>query len=82
MCFAYSRRPLERMVNRTFVGEWKYLNKVLFDISEQRAEKACIELALFLRMINDDEEISAYNKSTGQTPNCGRLILKNNSQEI
>jgi hypothetical protein len=68
------------MVNRKFVGEWKYLNQVLFDISEKRAEKACIELALFLRMIDDDEEISAYNKSTGH-PNCGRLIMKNKSQE-
>jgi len=33
MCFAYSQRPLENMVNVDFRGEWKYLNKTLFDIS-------------------------------------------------
>jgi hypothetical protein len=33
-------------------------------------------------MIDDDEEISAYHKSTGHTPNCGRLIMKDKSQEI
>ena len=49
MCFAYSRKPLEKMIQAKFKGEWKYLNKALFEISAEQAEKACVELALFLR---------------------------------
>ncbi len=48
MCFAYSRKPLKKMIQAKFKGEWKYLNKALFEISAQQAEKACVELALFL----------------------------------
>ena len=46
MNFAFARAPLEALVAK-FQGEWKYLRKALFDISESRAEKACLELALW-----------------------------------
>src|ERR1035437_805333 len=80
MCFVYSRRPLEKMVDTKSVGEWKYLNKALFEVSEKRAEKACLELALFLRMIDDEEKVSEYHK-TSSIPNCGRLIMKDGGEE-
>ena len=75
MCFAYSRKPLVDLMDR-FKGEWKYLNKALFEISEQRAEKACLELALFFRMLDDEEKISQYFASTASPPNCGRLVMR------
>ncbi len=81
MCFAYSRLPLEKMVDEQFVGEWKYLNKALFDVSEQRVQKACLELALFLRLLDDREGISEYISSSGQKQSCGRLIKKDGSSE-
>ena len=49
------------MVEAKFKGEGNYLNKALFEISAQHAEKACVELALFLRTLDDEEEISAYH---------------------
>jgi hypothetical protein len=75
MTFAFSRKPLERYMER-FAGEWEYLRKSLFEISEQRAEKACLELALFLRLVDDEQDISGYHKQTGG-PDFGRLVLKN-----
>jgi len=42
------------MVERVFMGEWEYLRKALFEISAQRAEKACLELALVLRILDDE----------------------------
>jgi hypothetical protein len=48
MNFAFSRRLLENLVETGFQGEWKYLRKALFEISEQRAEKAYLELAIFM----------------------------------
>jgi len=49
---------LKDMVERKFRGQWKYLDKALFEISVERAEKACMELALFLRIVDDEHEIS------------------------
>ena len=56
MTFAYSRKPLEKMLEDHFLGELEYLRKALIDIPALQAEKACIELALFLRMVDDDEK--------------------------
>src|ERR1039458_5451795 len=80
MCFVYSRKPLSEMMDARFQGEWKYLYKALFDISAERAEKACLELALFLRMLDDEAGISAYHEATKNVPNCGRLIMKDGTE--
>src|SRR6266481_1326866 len=80
MCFAYSRTALAEMVERKFRGQWKYLEKALFEISVERAEKACMELAVFLRMVDDEHEISADQAKIGSVPNCGRLIMKDGSE--
>jgi hypothetical protein len=82
MCFAYSQKPLAEMIEGKFRGEWKYLNKALFGISAERAEKACLELALFLRMLDDEEHISAYHDATKNVPNCGRLVMKDGSERV
>ena len=81
MCFAYSQKPLVEMIDSKFKGEWKYLNKALFEYSSERAEKACLELALFLRMVDDEWEISAYHAATKNVPNCGRLVMKDGSEK-
>jgi hypothetical protein len=80
MCFAYSQKPLVEMTERRFLGEWKYLNKALFDLSALRAEKACFELALFLRMVDDEEKISHYHTATQNVPNCGKIVMKDKSE--
>jgi len=80
MCFAYSRKPLEQMIRTNFAGEWKYLTKALLDISEERAEKACFELALFLRVLDDEQKISAFYAQVG-SPRCGRLIMKDGADK-
>jgi hypothetical protein len=47
----------------------------LFGLSAERAEKACLELALFLRMVDDDEKITEYYAATQNAPNCGKLVM-------
>jgi hypothetical protein len=81
MCFAYSRKSLDRLVKTKFLGQWKYLYKALFEISEERAEEACMKLALFLRIVDDEENISAYHTAIKRVPNCGKLIMKNGSKK-
>lgn len=80
LTYAYSQRPLGEMMDRRFAGEWKYLNKALFEQSASRAEKACFELALFLRMVDDDEGISDYHTATQNVPNCGKIVMKDKSE--
>jgi len=80
MNFAFSRQPLEKLVETNFRGEWKYLRKPLFSMSEQHAFKACIELAVFMRLLDDGENISGYLRQTGE-PNFGRLIMKDKPDE-
>src|SRR5579863_3120562 len=79
MCFVYSRQSLAELMNYKFQGDWKYLNKALFEISKERAEKACFELALFLRTLDDETKLSEYHKKTKNIPDCGRLIMKKGS---
>ncbi len=81
MCFAYSRKPLNEMVERIFMGEWRYLYKALFDISEQRAEKACLELAVVARILDDELMFSEYEAQAGHTHDCGKLILKDGTEK-
>jgi hypothetical protein len=70
------------MVESSFKGEWKYLNKALFEIPAQQAEKACVELALFLRTLDDEDEISDYHKATGRVPECGKVFFRDGSTEV
>jgi hypothetical protein len=69
------------MMTEKFAGEWKYLNKAVFEMSEEKANKACMEFALFLRVFDDDEKLSDYD-SQCQVINCGRLILKDKPEKF
>ena len=76
MTFLYSRKSLEEALTKNFTGGWEYLRKSVFAIPEERANKAIIELALFLRIVDDDEHLS---KSTHKTADYGRLEMKDGS---
>ena len=75
MSFAYSRRPLADLLQKEFVGEWKYLWKAIFEIAEEKANRAVVELALFLRILDDQERITEYDKRAGGSWSCGRFVL-------
>jgi hypothetical protein len=55
MAFVYSRAPLEAIAKDRFLGEWDYLHLALFELPEARAVRALIELALYIRVVDDDE---------------------------
>jgi len=70
------------MVAETFSGEWEYLRKALFEISTERAEKACLELALFLRLIDEEEMISRSHAKRAHGPDFGKLVMKDDSVKV
>lgn len=75
MNFCFSRKPLDELITGNFAGEWKYLRKALFSMSEQRAGKAALELALFMRLLDDRDDISGYMARVSDWT-FGRLIVK------
>lgn len=79
--FCFSRGAVDEVME-SFRGEWKYLRKTVYGISEARAEKAVLELALFLRMLDDREGISGYLNQTQSNIRYGLLITNGESQEL
>jgi hypothetical protein len=63
--FAYSQMPLAKMRDENFAGEWKFLTKVIHDLPSYEATKACLEFALYLRALDDQEGLTAYWQQTG-----------------
>jgi hypothetical protein len=80
MTYVYSRQSLEKLFDATFQGEWRSLKGALFTISQERAEKACLELALFVRMWDEDKKISKHLDQTTLS-DFGRVIFKNKSEK-
>ena len=79
--FCFARKPLEELIDNRFRGEWKYLRKGLFTVAENRAEKACLELALFLRLLDDEEEMSKYLREINSKLSFGKLIMRENTEK-
>lgn len=63
--FAFSKPALTQLRNEMFQGEWKYLDRALFTVSEQRAARAALELATFIRLLDDDENVGESLKELG-----------------
>jgi len=73
MCFCLSRKRTDQMLEHTFQGEWKYLRKVVLERAEQQATKAMLELALFLRILDDKED---YSIREWKEMDCGNLFKR------
>src|SRR5437879_2455602 len=88
MSFAYSRLPLEQLAKDRFGGEWKYLHRALFEIPEERATRALIELGLYIRVIDDDEQFSkrfgnvAFGELVGLDGSRGPLKIREVANKI
>lgn len=79
MSFAFSRKPLIELIEERSMGEWGYLEKALFEIGEDKANRAITELALLLRIHDDEERITNFDEQVGLIWSCGRLILEDGS---
>jgi hypothetical protein len=79
MAYAYSRTPLSQLVRDRFEGEWKYLHRAIFELPEERAGRALVELALYVRLVDDDEERAISKLRDGQT--SGEVVRTDDSRE-
>ncbi|WP_129777570.1 hypothetical protein [Peristeroidobacter soli] len=60
--FAFSRTPLEIYCQKNFRGEFANLGVVVFEMAEHRAIQAFLELAVYLRALDDEENVGKHMK--------------------
>ena len=82
MTFCLSRNKLEKLIDKKYIGEWKYLRKGLFDVAEERAERACLELAILLRALDDEEKLFDYCSRHPSSLNYGKLIFDEKPEQM
>jgi len=80
MTFAYSQPELSQLWIQRYGGRLDRLGAVLFRESEQRAIRACVELAALLRLLDDRENLNEYLK-TSNFAALGVLKMDDGSEE-
>jgi len=78
--FAYSQKPLTKVKHR-FRGEWKFLDKIIYDIPRQTATQALIDFALYFRTLDEEQRLTDYWRQSETPPTCGMLFIKDGNNE-
>jgi hypothetical protein len=76
MTFAFSRPTLIKWVNTHFEGEWKYLGIACFEMSEERANRAVLEFATQVRLLDNSDPLPEYF-----TAEFGKVVQKDGTEE-
>ncbi len=73
LMFAFGRPAVGLVINEQFQGEWKFLNKLVYDVSEKRADRALLEMAVQLRALDDLNDLnSSYQQQ--RMPSLGMVV--------
>jgi hypothetical protein len=62
--FAFGERPAKYALQKHFKGEWKFLHQMIYQISEQRADRALLEMATQLRILDNSDQLAGNIKSS------------------
>lgn len=81
MTYAFSQPVLSKLLRQMFQGEWKYFRKMLFDVSEERANRALLELAIQLRLLDDKERIAPCFDRGENSLKFGRVFAQDGSMK-
>jgi hypothetical protein len=74
----YSKKRIDEFSDKHFTDIWKGLKQVLHKVNEKRALRACLEMALYLRALDDETQISKlYAETTNEV--FGTLFLLDGS---
>jgi hypothetical protein len=78
--FVFSRGALLNWLNTKFIGEWKYLTMACYELPETRANRALLELATQLRLLDNEQQLSAYLKEVNSSP-FGKVFKQEGVEE-
>lgn len=70
---------LSKLLDKRFKGEWKYLRKSVYELAEIRADRALLEMATQLRVLDDQQNISEYLRQT-KSPRIGTVVQADGSE--
>ena len=73
LSFAFAQPAVDRLLDNKFKGEWKYLRKSVYENAEIRADRALLELATQLRVLDDEQALNDFFKQT-QHPGFGEVV--------
>jgi hypothetical protein len=62
MTFVFSQAPMKRMINERFKGYWEYLEDFAFEVPRRNAIRACLEIALLIRLVDDTYKTPPFMK--------------------
>jgi hypothetical protein len=62
--FAFSYWPIRRLLDERFAGYWKYVEEFAFGVPERNATRACLEIAVLLRLIEEPPEYQKWSFGT------------------
>ena len=81
MAFVCSRKRLTALVGSSPAIDWGYLRPVCFEIAERHADRALLELGLYLRIADDsvDKFLSTYQSKQGTS--FGELVGRDGSRK-
>jgi hypothetical protein len=68
LSFAFGQPSVGRVIEQRFHGEWKYLRKSVYEYAEIRADRALLEMATQLRVLDDEQGLNDYFKQTKHPP--------------
>lgn len=68
LSFAFAQPIVGKLIKEKFEGVWKYLHKSIYENAEARADRALLEMATQLRVLDDVEGLNDYFKQTKQAP--------------
>jgi hypothetical protein len=75
MTYAFSVRALQEFRDR-LPGDWKHLDRAIFELPERRSRRACVELAVMLRALDDVQDITRFFQA-----DFGILVKEDGSSE-
>jgi len=68
LSFSFGQPAIGAFIDKHFKGEWKYLNKTVYERAEIRADRALLEMATQLRVLDDAEKLNDYFSQTKREP--------------
>jgi hypothetical protein len=79
LMFAFGQPAIGAVINEQFKGEWKFLNKLVYEVSERRADRALLEMAVQLRALDDLNDLnSSYQQQ--KMPSLGTVVQDDGSK--
>jgi hypothetical protein len=72
LSFAFAQPAISKILEQRFKGEWKYLHKSI-ETAEVRADRALLEMATQLRVLDDAEGLNDFFQETRRPP-LGRVV--------